>query len=320
MWTRTEPVRRRAAQYAAMRTPDPLPDALRGAPAFSVADAVALGVDRGRLSRGGLVRPFHGVRAQLLPATVEERCLAYIPRLRAGQFFSHATAAQLHGMPLPARVRGDERIHVATFRPLQPPRARGVVGHQLIGRPGLLGWVGPFPTTSPAESWCLLAADLGVDALVVAADHLVRHGVPHPDDVVLELRDAATQLRRTGVDRLARALALVRPGVRSPMESVLRVVIVLAGLPEPEINVRISDAFGRFLGEGDLVYRDARLLLEYEGDGHRTDVDQFRKDIRRRERFEDAGWTVLRITADDVFRHRDELLDRIRRRLAAPLR
>jgi hypothetical protein len=93
------------------------------------------------------------------------------------------------------------------------------------------------------------------------------------------------------------------------------VILVLAGLPEPELNVRIYDRAGWFLGEGDLVHRSARLVLEYEGDHHRTDQAQWRKDLLRRERFEDAGWSVLRVTGDDLFPHRRELLRRVAFRL-----
>lgn len=57
-------------------------------------------------------------------------------------------------------------------------------------------------------------------------------------------------------------------------------------------------------------------MIEYEGDDHRTDQEVFRRDIRRRERFEDAGWSVLRVTIEDLFLHRAELLARIRHRLA----
>ncbi|MBM7505337.1 very-short-patch-repair endonuclease [Agromyces aurantiacus] len=39
--------------------------------------------------------------------------------------------------------------------------------------------------------------------------------------------------------------------------------------------------------------------MEYEGDHHRSHV-QFRRDIALYERLQDAGWTVIRFTGDDV--------------------
>jgi hypothetical protein len=297
-----------------VRRPQPLPASLALA-AFSVADAEALGVPRGRLSRADLTRPYRGVRTTAPPSTTAERCAAYLPVLRDGQFFSHGTAGVLHGMPLPRSITEDPRIHVSAFLPAQRVRAVGVIGHRLEFRPGAVATRSGLPVTTEAETWCLLGGVLGVEALIVAGDHLVRRGIADRAAVLTDLHEALGGVRRLGSERLQRALALVRPGVRSPRESLLRALLVLAGLPEPEVNQRLHDQSGRYLGEGDLVYRSARLVLEYEGDHHRTDPEQWRRDIRRRERFEDAGWSVLRVTNDDVFRHRHELIARVRSRL-----
>lgn len=238
-----------------MRTPRPLPDELQDLIAFGVADARALGVPRGRLDRGGLVRPYQGVRSRGPLTTTWRRAHAYSVRLRPGQFFSHATAAELHGLPLPLTVKQDPLLHISVFGRQQPPRTRGVIGHRLQHRPGIVTVVDHLPAVTAVEAWCQLGASLSLAPLVAAADHLVRKGVRDPDAVLDDLRAASTAVRRVGADRLTEALTLVRPGVRSPMESVLRTVIVLAALPEPEVNGRIYDAQGRFVGEGDLVYR-----------------------------------------------------------------
>jgi hypothetical protein len=171
------------------------------------------------------------------------------------------------------------------------------------------------PVVPVEEAWCQLAELLGLEDLVVAGDHVLRHGVRDVDAAMERLRTAVGAVRRRGSELLQIALPLLRAGVRSPRESLLRIVLVLAGLPEPEINVRLFRADGTYLGEGDLVYREARLVLEYEGDHHRTDPEQWRMDIRRREGFEDAGWSVLRVTSDDLFRHRSELVRRVALRL-----
>lgn len=298
-----------------MPRPQPLPPALAHG-AFSVGDADALGVPRGRLFRSDLTRPYRGVRTAAAPTTVADRCAAYLPVLRSGYFFSHGTAAVLHDLPLPRVVSEDPRLHVSAFLPAQRVRAVGVVGHRLEPRAGAVEIRDGLPMTTVEETWCLLGGPLGVEALIVAGDHLLRRGVADPDVQVARLSDALHAVRRIGSERLQRALALLRPGVRSPRESLLRALLVLAGLPEPDVNLRLYDADGWYLGEGDLVYRSARLVLEYEGDHHRTDPEQWRRDIRRRERFEDAGWSVLRVTSDDVFRHRAELIARVRARLS----
>jgi hypothetical protein len=243
---------------------------------------------------------------------VGERCRAYLPLLRGDARFTHVTAALLHGMPLPPRFAADPLLHVGSTG--TPTRARGVQGHRLRIRASIVE-VNGIPVVPAEEAWCQLAEVLGLEDLVVAGDHLIRRGVADVEGVMERLRSAVGAVRRRGSELLQVALPLLRPGVRSPRESLLRVLLVLAGLPEPEVNVRLYDTAGWFLGEGDLVYRKARIVLEYEGDQHRSDPEQWRKDIRRRERFEDAGWSVLRVTGDDLFAHRAELIRRVAFRL-----
>ena len=60
-------------------------------------------------------------------------------------------------------------------------------------------------------------------------------------------------------------------GSASPGETRLRLALVRAGLPEPELNVRLYGVDGRYLGKPDIVYRRQRVVFEYEGDGHRLD-------------------------------------------------
>jgi very-short-patch-repair endonuclease len=47
--------------------------------------------------------------------------------------------------------------------------------------------------------------------------------------------------------------------------------------------------------------------LEYEGDHHR-ERGQFRRDIARVNALRQAGWLVLRFTADDVLRDPDRVV------------
>ncbi len=70
---------------------------------------------------------------------------------------------------------------------------------------------------------------------------------------------------------------------------------------------------GHFVAECDLVYRRAKVVLEYEGDGHR-ERGKFRKDIARYDRLQDLGWRVIRVTQEDLD-HPADLLARIRRAL-----
>ena len=123
--------------------------------------------------------------------------------------------------------------------------------------------------------------------------------------------------RGRGKRNADRAVSLVRPGAESRPETLVRLAIRQAGLPEPEVNVTISDARGRFIGRGDLVYRQWRVIVEYDGEQHRTDNRQFDRDVGRLDDFAAHGWRVVRIVGRSFFGNPAECMERVRRALLA---
>ena len=294
----------------------PLPPELREG-AFDRATAERFGVGAGRLRDKDILRPYRGVQATSTPASTLERCLAYAVRLRPGQLFSHVTAAQLLGLSLPERLAKQTVLDVSAVHPAHAPSTREVRGHRLRREPARIEIHG-LPVCGTLETWCQLASLVQPDDLVVIADRFLTD-LPRPEqEIRIRMEDAITVADpRTG-PRLRQAMAESRRGSASPGETRLRLLLVRAGLPEPELNAPLYDEDGRYLGKPDLVYREQRVVFEYEGDGHR-ERRQFRYDIERYERFRDAGWTVVRVTGDDlVGDRRERLLERARARLRIP--
>ena len=56
-------------------------------------------------------------------------------------------------------------------------------------------------------------------------------------------------------------------------------------------------------------WEDVMVAVEYDGEQHRNDLLQYRKDIRRLEWLERMGWIVIRVVAGD---HPAEILRRVR--------
>jgi hypothetical protein len=110
---------------------------------------------------------------------------------------------------------------------------------------------------------------------------------------------AWARTRRTGrgLVNLRRVAANAEPKSESPMETRLRVLLVLAGLPRPEAQVSLHDAQGRFLGRPDLYYPNQRLGIEYDGATHRHNLAA---DNQRQNRLLSEGFGLLRFTATDV--------------------
>ena len=80
------------------------------------------------------------------------------------------------------------------------------------------------------------------------------------------------------------------------METRLRWTLLQSGLPKPEVQTRLHDASGRFVGRADLYYPKSRLVIEYDGQNHR---DRLPKDNRRQNAIINAGFRVLRFTSAD---------------------
>lgn len=297
-----------------MVTRRPLPPTL-SADAFSFAEAREQGVTPGRLRGRDLARPFRGVRAVMPPTTHLDLCRAYAALMRASEYFSHATAARAHGIPLPWRLEA-EPLHVTAVLPDGRPRGRGVHGHAVAPELARFVIVGGLRVSHPVEAWCELATTLTLRELIAIGDALVRR--QHPLATMTELADAVLRWRgRRGCVALTEALTFVRPRTDSWEETMLRLDLIDAGLPEPEVNAEIRDRDGRFVALGDLAFREYRVLAEYDGQQHRTDDRQYQRDVERLDDLARLGWRTVRFTRLHRGPARTERIGRVRSALHA---
>lgn len=289
---------------------EPLPAKFIGVP-FGVAQARASGVSTARLRASDLRVPIRGIRApREFDDSFEARVGRYSVHMADDEFFSHITAAKLYGIPLPRELDNLPVLHVSVQEPAFPPRVRGVIGHRL-SVPIVPRLRGSVRTVSPARTFTQLAAMVAHDDLVVAGDFLVRR--KNPLCTVEELRAAVASMGPARGARAARlALTEVRSGTDSPMETRTRLLIVRAMLPEPVIGYTVRDENADFIGTPDLAYVRERIAIEYQGSDHWTDPAVFADDIERRILFERAGWLVVLVIADHVFRNPHWTAERIR--------
>ena len=295
-----------------------LPAALEGR-AFTVAEARDAGVRPTDLRAAGLHIPTRAVRCRDEPDCLRARVAAFSRALPADVAFSHVTAARLLDLPLPRQLVDDGAdLHV--MRDSARPRIRrsGCVGHRGLERRAVVE-VDGVRVVEPADTWVDLGEVAGrgirLDDLVVAGDVVARRLVagPHtgsigrsldgrlPDHGQGALRVALdARVRPRGKALLAEALPLVRAGSRSPMETRARLMFHRAGFPEPELNADVRDAHGGWLLEGDLVWRQQRVIGEYQG-SHHASIKRRSADASRATSAEDHGYRVIEIFAEDVF-------------------
>lgn len=298
-----------------MRTSSPLPPQLRGR-SFSTSEAEQLGVTKRRIRARDLDRPFQGIR---MPAGVDRTqlnlCRAYASRMPDGQFFSHVTAANLYGLPLPTKLEGESVLHVSAPGIDHAPRAKGIVGHRAGSEAPRTVMLDGLPVGEPVWTWCQLATVLSLDELIVMGDALVRRQKPFATMEGLA-RAVAEFNGHRGSRRLREAFESVRPGVDSPKETEVRLIIVEAGLPEPMVNATIRNSHGAFIALGDLVYPEYRILIEYDGAHHFAGDEQMYKDIDRLDNVMEEKWRVVRLNKTHL-RRRAIVVAKVRTALLA---
>lgn len=288
----------------------PLPPDLP-TPAFSVRQARGAGMPAHRLRAADLNAEVAGVRSTRHDLSLPQRCALFQLRLRPGCFFSHSTAAMLHGIPVPHRLAASPLLHISVPAPGRAPHAAGIAGHALQVQPHELTTLPDgLRVTTPLRTWFDLAYTLGLLDLVAAGDALIHWRRPMVS--ALDIADALAQpfnrrIRRT----LRHAGELLNERSESPPESVLRALLVLAGIPVSGANHIVTDQFGEFVARTDLIIERYRIVLEYQGDYHRTSPGQWRADMSRRGKLEAQGWRVMELNADDL-RDPAELVHRIR--------
>jgi hypothetical protein len=80
--------------------------------------------------------------------------------------------------------------------------------------------------------------------------------------------------------------------VDSPQETRIRLLLVLAGLPEPCVNLIIRGRDGGWRRRYDLAYEELQLIVEYDGRQHAEDTRQWLTDIFRREELDQTLTTL----------------------------
>ncbi len=167
---------------------------------------------------------------------------------------------------------------------------------------------GGVPVTTALRTAWDLARWLPTVEAVVAMDALARVGRFAPPAVLrIQGRYPRSRWRR----RVPGVIDLADPRAESPMETRSRLVLVLRGLPRPELQYKVYDELGEFIARLDMAYPWLRLAIEYDGRGHVTAWQQ-EVDARRLNKLDECGWSVRRFTSTDIFRTPDAMAVQVR--------
>lgn len=272
---------------------------------FTRKAALAADLPLSELLSSRFRRIFHGIYlAADIEVTTAVRARAALLVAPDGSYASHHTAIVLWGGWAP----DTNETHISSPITRTRSERRGIVAH--AANEEITPSVRLGIQVSPATQAFLELAATRVDLvdLVVCGDSLVRAGAVEPEDLVR----AADRAKGQRWCRLARRAArLVREGVDSVMESRVRMLIVLAGLPEPTVNYVLRTAEGDWVRRLDLCYRNGKIAVEYDG-RHHLETKKRREDLIRREELERQGWLFVVLVSDDIYVDPCATVERVR--------
>lgn len=242
--------------------------------------------------RGQAARVLRGAYA----ASPDPELAAIVRALAPGVALSHLTAARAWGLP----VDDDSADHVLVrhgghHRSL--PTAVRV--HQ--SRSWQVVEIERVPVTEPLRT-----------VLDVARVEPRRFSLPILDAALAAglvtdpaLRNAAASARGLGAGRVRSAVALADGRAESPLESMLRLILVEAGLPPDDLQHVVRER-GRFVARVDMWYEG--VIVEADGFEHHRARADYRADRRKGQAFARLGLLVLRFSWEDVVLHPDAVV------------
>ncbi len=269
-----------------------VPDALRGR-----VFRGSVVVERGLLTRGQLRS--HAWRRVRRDVYADARlpvdhglaiscCALTLPK---GGLIAGRSAAWLYGVK---QASADDPVDVLVSLQRSWWSAKGTSVHIQEVPDEDRAMLGRYGLTTPSRA-CLDIARWyeAVHAVPIVDALLATRLVGQPD-----LLDQLASAMGHGIARARRTLALCDPRAESPPESVLRVRLILAGLPAPVAQFEVWHR-GRFVARVDLGWPEVRVAVEYDGVWHGAS-GQLGRDRRRLNALIAAGWTVIHVTATDM--------------------
>lgn len=275
---------------------------------FLRAEGLASGITEKALRGPGYRRLFRSVLvSSATPATPLQRVRGALTLQHEEAWASHVSAARVKGAPVPTIA--DEHVSVAHQKLRR--HHKGIRCH--VGDATGVVVERGIRVSDDVSMFIELGGQLGLVDLVVVGDWLVRRRGLSPQQLV----QACERSRHRDARRALTAARYVRRDVDSPMETRLRMLLVLAGLPEPQVNLTIRDELGEVVRRYDLSYPVVRVAVEYDGRLHVEVVQNWEDDLERRADIDEDGWRLVVVVGSGIYKDPLRTLRRVHRVLLA---
>lgn len=208
-----------------------------------------------------------------------------------------------------------EPVHLLTTRsPHRGGRHLGVVHSTVRLSSDDIGEIDGLLVTTPVRTLVDMAGRMRPGRIADLCDDLLRRRLMTTE----QLHGAVADLPRrggTGGCGLLRQLAAERPvGHRwtdSKLERRFEQVLERAGEPSFERQVDIGDDDG-WIGRVDFADRRLKIVVEVQSERFHSSLSDRRRDAARIARLRAAGWVVLEITEEDLFRRPEVVVHQVR--------
>ncbi|MFD0811695.1 endonuclease domain-containing protein [Amycolatopsis umgeniensis] len=249
------------------------------------------------LATGVLAQPWRGVVVHAADALkLTTRAEAALLAVGRPATLSGATSLALHGIS----AVDDTRIHVSVPYSRRIKSKPGLIVHQADFRPSDVVELDGLTTFSLDLALADFLCRGDKRTALAALDEAMRGLTPDHVRVLREnVRDRLADRRdQRGIHRSLLLLDMATGKAESPPESILRLIVVEAGFPIPEVQYEITTIEGRKLYVLDMAWPSLRIALEY--DGFASHEERRDHDAERDARMAGRGWVTIRASAADL--------------------
>ncbi|NEG95654.1 DUF559 domain-containing protein [Bifidobacterium sp. SMB2] len=237
-------------------------------------------------------------------------CTETAKRVGRGVLFGMQTSLMLQSIPVPFRCDLRDSVLHTVVR----PEGKRIRGRDLQAHVWKRYERGAFVRVNQyvyaldaVHVWAQLSPHVPFEELIVLTNSVITALSGNSGDDAADVYARMTDflelpVRFTGIRNCRLALRLCLGGIRSPMESRTYLTLMSHGLPVPQINAVVPGVMFRsnVPMTVDLAWAEQKVAVEYDGDQHRTDKMQWRRDQEKRELLRSRGWIVVIVTADDL--------------------
>jgi very-short-patch-repair endonuclease len=265
------------------------------------SEAMAAGLVTRQMLRTKYVKLHHNVYARKgldLDATDRARAAWLWSRRKATLVGD--TAAAMHGTKY---LPDDGPAELARVR---QPAPRGIVVYSGSIADDERCFRQSIDCTTPARTAYDIGRRVPGDAAIIRIDALLNATRCKVEDVqrIAERYPGARHIRR-----LHGALDLADGGAESPKETELRLLLVRGGLPRPVTQIKVGRR------RIDMGWPEWKVGVEYDGEQHWTNPDDYADDIERLEFLAAQGWIIVRVSSRQLRNDRRGILTRVWRAL-----